>query len=239
MIARLTLLVIAGTLLWNCSPTEGSSENQASTGTDQTSVEAQSEATLLGKVNEKKRIIFFGNSLTAAYGLDPELGFVSLIQNKLDSLGFDYQTVNAGLSGETTAGGRERIDWILNQPVDVFILELGGNDGLRGIDPTSSAENLQAIIDAVQQKYPEAKIILAGMEAPPNMGPEFTSAFREMYPRLAQKNQIELIPFLLDGVGGDPSLNLPDGIHPNEEGHVIVANNIWEVLKNVLSNEIG
>lgn len=234
MIIRLFFIFFVGVLFSTCSPNGKSTDNEEATGSNEVNVEANNENAMRNTEGNQKRIIFFGNSLTAAYGLDPQLGFVALIQKKLDSLGFDYLAVNAGLSGETTAGGRERIDWILNQPVDIFILELGGNDGLRGIEPNSSAENLQAIIEAVQQKYPQAEIILAGMEAPPNMGPEFTSAFREMYPRLAQKNNVQLIPFLLNGVGGEPSLNLPDGIHPNEEGHVIVAENIWKVLKGIL-----
>ncbi len=182
----------------------------------------------------KKSIIFFGNSLTAAYGLDPSQGFVGLIRKKIDSLGLHYKVVNAGLSGETTAGGNTRIDWILRQKVDVFVLELGGNDGLRGISPDESIKNLQSIIDKVKAAYPEAKIVLAAMEAPPNMGDRFTSKFRTMYPALATKNNITLIPFFLNGVGGIPELNQADGIHPTAEGHKIVAENIWQVLKEVI-----
>ncbi len=183
---------------------------------------------------KEKIILFFGNSLTAAYRLDPSKGFVALIQKKIDSLGLHYKTVNAGLSGETTAGGKERIDWVLRQPLSIFMLELGGNDGLRGIDPASSFQNLQAIISKVKAKYPAAKIILAGMEAPPNMGQAFTSEFRNIYPRLAKKNDIKLIPFLLEGVAGIPSLNLPDGIHPNIAGQKIVTENLWAALKDLL-----
>lgn len=233
MLSKLFFISFVGILLCSCSPNEKGNNNTGEVSTVENTA-ASNDNTLPPTSGKQKRVIFFGNSLTAAYGLDPQLGFVALIQEKIDSLNYDYQTVNAGLSGETTAGGRERIDWILNQPVDIFILELGGNDGLRGIDPKSSEENLQAIIDAVQQKYPQAKVILAGMEAPPNMGSDFTSAFREMYPRLAKRNDLSLIPFLLDGVGGEPTLNLPDGIHPNEDGHEIVADNIWKVLKPLL-----
>lgn len=186
------------------------------------------------KTTKKKKIIFFGNSLTAGYGLDPAQSFASLIQNKIDSLDLAYEVVNAGLSGETTAGGNSRVDWILRQPIDVFILELGGNDGLRGIDPQSSMENLQSIIDKVQKKYPAAKIVLAGMEAPPNMGDAFTSAFREMYPKLATANKTALIPFLLENVGGIPELNQADGIHPTAKGHQIISETIWKVLKDIL-----
>lgn len=182
----------------------------------------------------KRQIVFFGNSLTAAYGLEPEQGFPALIQAKIDSLGLAYKVINAGLSGETTAGGNERVDWILQQPVDVFVLELGGNDGLRGINPDATYANLQSIINKVKTKYPNANIILTGMEAPPNMGADFTKAFRQVFPRLAKENDLQLIPFLLDGVGGHPELNLPDGIHPNVQGQYIVADNVWEVLQPLL-----
>lgn len=179
----------------------------------------------------KQVILFFGNSLTAAYGLDPAKGFVGLIQQRIDSLGLPFRTVNAGLSGETTAGGNSRIEWILEQQrIDVFVLELGGNDGLRGIQPESSYQNLQSIIDKVRAKFPKVRIILAGMEAPPNMGKTFTTAFRNNYPRLAKANKIELIPFLLEGVAGEPTLNQADGIHPNEAGSFIVRETVWRVL---------
>lgn len=181
-----------------------------------------------------KTIVFFGNSLSAAYGIDPQQGFVALIQKKIDSLGLGYKVVNAGLSGETTSGGKERLGWILEQQVDVFVLELGGNDGLRGIDPELSYQNLQNMIDQVKTKYPNAKIVLAGMEAPPNMGAEFTQAFRKMYPKLAKENDVSLIPFILQDVGGIEELNQPDGIHPNVEGNKIVAETVWNTLKEVL-----
>ncbi len=184
--------------------------------------------------NNKKTIVFFGNSLSAAYGIEPSQGFVGLTAQRIDSLGLPYEIVNAGLSGETTAGGKTRIEWILRQPVDIFILELGGNDALRGIDPDDSYKNLKFIIEKVKEKYPSAKIVLAGMEAPPNLGTDFTSKFHQMYPRLAKEYDASLIPFLLDGVGGIAELNLPDGIHPTPKGHKIVAANIWTVLKDLL-----
>jgi len=187
-----------------------------------------------------KRIIFFGNSLSAGYGLEnPELAFPALVQQKIDAAGYDFEVVNAGLSGETTAGGRNRIDWVLKQPVSVLVLELGGNDGLRGIDSEESIQNLQAIIDATLSKYPKATVVLAGMEAPPNMGEEYTQGFREMYTSLAEKNNLPLIPFLLEGVAGEADLNLPDGIHPNPEGHKLVAENVWEVLQPILAEKAG
>ncbi len=182
----------------------------------------------------KKAIVFFGNSLTAAYQLSPEQGFPALIQKKIDSLGMPYTCVNAGLSGETTADGVNRIDWVLQQPMDIFVLELGGNDALRGLPITESVKNLQAIVNKVKATRPDCKIVIAGMEAPPNLGGTYTRAFHDMYPALAKNNGALLIPFLLEDVGGIPSLNLEDGIHPNVEGQKIVAETVWEVLKKAL-----
>lgn len=181
----------------------------------------------------RKNILFFGNSLTAAYNLSPEQGFTALIQHKIDSLGLAYTCVNAGLSGETTADGVSRIDWVLQQPVDIFVLELGGNDALRGLPVAETKKNLQLILDKVKAKYPDAKIVIAGMMAPPNLG-SYSVDFRKIFPALAKKNKAALIPFLLDGVGGDPKLNLADGIHPNVEGQKIVATTVWKTLKPVL-----
>lgn len=183
---------------------------------------------------KRKNILFFGDSLTAAFGLDPSEGYTTIIQQRLDSLDLNYKVINAGLSGETTAGGNERIDWVIRQKVDVLVLELGANDGLRGIDPAASYKNLQSMIDKVKTKYPEVKIILAGMLAPPNMGAKFTDEFKNMYPKLAAANNTALIPFFLNGVAGNPDLNLADGIHPNVEGQKIVAENVWTVLEKVL-----
>jgi acyl-CoA thioesterase-1 len=182
-----------------------------------------------------KTIIFFGNSLTAGYGLDPSEAFPALIQQKIDSTKLPYKVVNAGVSGETSAGGNSRIDWILRQPVDVFVLELGGNDGLRGTPVSETRKNLQSILDKVKAKYPNAKLMLAGMQVPPNMGQSYASQFRSVYAELATKNQIVLVPFLLEGVGGIRELNQPDGIHPTVEGQKIVANNVWSVLKGLLA----
>ena len=180
---------------------------------------------------KKKTILFFGNSLTAGYGVDPSEAYPALIQDKIDSLHLNYKVINAAVSGETTSDGDSRIDWILKQPVDIFVLELGGNDGLRGIPLIVTEKNLQLIIDKVKAKYPAVKIILEGIQIPPNMGPDYTTKFKEIYPRLASKNKIQLLPFLLKGVGGDPKLNQRDGIHPTADGHKIVAENVWEILK--------
>ncbi len=202
-----------------------SKQKDAKTETDENSVNSTT-----GEEN-KKVILFFGNSLTAGYGLDSGEDFPAIIQEKVDSLGLDYEVVNAGLSGETTASGKNRIDWVLKQNVDIFVLELGANDGLRGIPLTETKSNLQEIIDYVRQENPDTKIILAGMQIPPNMGPEYTSEFKNIFPELAEKNDVELIPFLLEGVAGNPELNQQDGIHPTAQGQEIVARNVWEVLK--------
>lgn len=184
--------------------------------------------------DKPKRILFFGDSITAGHGIDKEKAFPALIQQKIDSLGWNFESVNAGLSGETSAGGLRRIDWMLRQPVSVFVLELGGNDALRGIDLKSTQKNLQEIIDKVEKKYPDARIIVAGMQVPPNLGPEYTKEFKEIYPKLAEKNNAKLIPFLLEDVGKNSKLMQPDGIHPNAKGHKMVAENVWDILKPIL-----
>lgn len=181
-----------------------------------------------------KTILFFGNSLTAGYGLEPEESFPSLIQLKIDSLNLPYKVINAGLSGETTAGGKARISWLLKQKIDVFVLELGANDGLRGIPVAETSENLQSIVDQVKAKYPDVKMVMAGMEVPPNMGAKYSADFREIFKKIAEKNNMILIPFLLDKVGGVENLNQSDGIHPTAEGQQILADNVWNVLKDKL-----
>ncbi|MEX0287856.1 MAG: arylesterase [Flavobacteriaceae bacterium] len=183
---------------------------------------------------ETKVILFFGNSLTAGYGLEPEEAFPALIQAQLDSLELDYTVVNAGLSGETTAGGRNRLSWVLNQKTDVFVLELGANDGLRGIPLDETRRNLETIINAVRERNPDTEIVLAGMQIPPNMGQAYTAEFRSIFPELAKEHNLHLIPFLLEGVAGNPDLNQADGIHPTTEGQKIVAANVWQILEGVV-----
>ena len=201
--------------------------NQEKEGTDT----VKEKRDTVGTNQPRKNILFFGNSLTAGYGLDPAESFPSLIQQKIDSVQAPYKVVNAGVSGETSSGGNSRVDWILRQPVDVFILELGANDGLRGIPLAETKKNLQAIVDKVKAKYPRATLILAGMQVPPNMGPAYTAGFRTLFTDLAQKNGMHLIRFLLEGVGGVKELNQADGIHPTAQGAKIVAANVWTVLK--------
>ncbi|WP_028296946.1 arylesterase [Olivibacter sitiensis] len=180
----------------------------------------------------KRNILFFGNSLTAGYGLDDQqLAFPALIQVKIDSLGLPYQCINAGLSGETSAGGNERIDWLLKQPVDIFVLELGANDGLRGISTESTYENLAKIVEKVRKAYPDCELVLAGMMVPPSMGQTYFDEFKGIYPKLAKEYKMTLVPFLLDQVAGIEKLNQGDGIHPTEEGQKIVAENVWTVME--------
>ena len=190
----------------------------------------------VAKPSNEKTILFFGNSLTAGYGLDDvSESFPSLIQDKIDSLHLPYKTINGGVSGETSSDGNSRIGWLLKQKIDVFVLELGANDGLRGISPKETIKNLQSIVDKVKAKYPEAKLVLLGMQVPPNMGKNYAAQFKQIYPQLAAKNNMTLLPFMLEGVGGVASLNQADGIHPTAAGNKIVAANVWNVLRDVLT----
>ncbi|MFD1293960.1 arylesterase [Lutibacter holmesii] len=210
-----------------------------SCGSDTVKKENSSEsANIEATKSQTKTILFFGDSLTAGYGLeDVNDAFPALIQNKIDSLSLDYTVINSGLSGETTAGGKNRINWVLNQKIDVFVLELGANDGLRGVPLAETRANLQAIIDVVLEKNAATKIILAGMQLPPNMGQDYTEEFKSIFPELAKKNNLALIPFLLEDVGGIAELNQADGIHPTVEGQKNVANNVWAVLESIISLE--
>ncbi len=184
--------------------------------------------------NEKQTIVFFGDSITAGYGIATENAFPALIDQKLQSEGLNYTAVNAGLSGETSMGGLNRIDWILRSKPTILMLELGGNDGLRGLSLEETEKNLKAIIDKVRAANADTKIILAGMQIPPNLGQDYTTQFKNLFPKVAKDKGVAFIPFLLENVGGDKSLNLSDGIHPNEEGHKIVAETVWQALKPLL-----
>lgn len=188
------------------------------------------ETTVTETPDSNKKILFFGDSLTAGYGLEVSQAFPALIQQKVDSLGLDYTVINAGLSGETTASGKNRLEWVLQDDIDIIIIELGANDGLRGVPLRETESNLQSMVDTIQSKLPNAKIILAGMKIPPNMGPDYTSKFESLFPELASSENITLIPFLLENVAGIPELNQGDGIHPTVAGQKLVAENVWEVL---------
>ncbi len=175
-------------------------------------------------------VLFFGTSLTAGLGVEPDQAFPAIIQQKLDSARLDYEVVNAGESGATSAGGVRRIDWFLRLPLAVLVLELGANDGLRGQDVSALRANLQTIIDRSRARHPDLRIVIAGMEAPPNLGREYTGAFRRVFEELSEQNGVRRIPFLLDGVAGYPELNQADGIHPTAEGHHAIAETVWPVL---------
>ena len=183
-----------------------------------------------------RTIVFFGDSLTAGYGLEDPAGeaYPALIAKKIAAAGLPWRVVNAGVSGETSADGLRRVDWILRQPVSLFVLALGGNDGLRGIDPAVTKANLQGIVDRVRAGAPQARIVLAGMTMPPSLGADYVRRFTEVYPDLAKKNGLVFMPFLLEGVAGDPALNQADGIHPTSRGHEIIAKNLWAVLQPLL-----
>lgn len=213
-------------------------------GTDKTSEDAQSSqksarsAGAEKSASDKKVILFFGNSLTAGYGVDADESFPALIQIRIDSLNLPYKVVNAGVSGETTATGLSRIDWVLkNQAVDIFVLELGANDGLRGLPPSETKKNLKKIIDRVRKAYPDVTIVLAGMMVPPSMGQDYGAEYNPIYGEIENEKNVELIPFLLKDVGGIDSLNQDDGIHPNAAGAKIVAENVWKILNPLVERD--
>ena len=216
-------------VIYSC--TSSSSSEQG----DSTTTAISSEGTGEQEEKDQKTILFFGNSITAGYGLDPSESYPAWVQKKLDSLNKNYQVVNAGLSGETTAAGVKRLDWILErQDIQVFVLELGGNDGLRGINPEETEKNLGLIIEKVKEKSEDIKILLTGIEVPPNMGEMYASKFRNVFKNVAEKYALDLMPFILKDVGGIPALNQADGIHPTIEGQKIIAENIWGYLKKMM-----
>ncbi|HWB41611.1 MAG TPA: arylesterase [Gemmatimonadales bacterium] len=183
---------------------------------------------------ERGRVVFLGTSLTAGLGLDPEQAYPALIQQKMDAAGLRFEAVNAGVSGETSAGARRRIDWLLRQPASVVVIETGANDGLRGLEVDSLRSNIQAIIDEARRLSPPPAIVLVGMRAPPNLGPIYARRFQRVYPDLAEANDVPLVPFLLEGVAGEAALNQADMIHPTAEGQQRMAEAVWKVLEPVL-----
>jgi acyl-CoA thioesterase I len=195
-----------------------------------------STATAADVQGERKTILILGDSLAAGLGVERGEAFPALLQKKIDAAGLPYTVVNAGVSGDTSADGLGRIDWVLRRKMDVFLLELGGNDGLRGIPVSATRTNLQAILERVKKTYPQCTLMIAGMQMPPNMGEKYTEEFRAIYPELAKSNNAVLIPFLLEGVGGRPELNQEDRMHPNAEGHRVVAENVWEKLEGKIMN---
>jgi len=181
-------------------------------------------------------LVVLGDSLAAGYGLDQSEAFPAHLQRKIDEARLKFQVVNAGVSGDTSAGGLRRLDWLLKRPVDVLVIELGGNDGLRGLSPSALKKNLEAIVERTRAKYPGVQIVLAGMKMPANLG-EYATQFERVYSEVAKEQSLALVPFLLDGVGGRPDLNLPDRIHPTAEGQKILAENVWKVLKPTLEGQ--
>lgn len=215
----LTLLLLAG-----CSPAPDPAPVEGDAGEDSDGA----------AVDDRAVILFLGDSLTAGYYLDPEDAFPALIQQELDKRNLPYRAMNAGISGDTTTGGLNRLDWLLRQPVNVLVLALGANDALRGQPMEHIQSNLDTIMSRTRARYPDVRIVLAGMKMPTNYGEPYTRTFEEMFVDLADKHDAILIPFLLEGVAGDPLLNLRDGIHPTEEGHRIMADTVWKYLEPVL-----
>jgi len=230
IITLYTLCTVWVLLLVSCSRNEPEKKLQTA---PPTTTEQPEGATPPASENSTV-VLVLGNSLAAGYGLDPDDAFPHLIQRRLDSLGWAVDVINAGLSGETTAAGARRIEWLLRRKIDVLIIELGGNDGLRGITPDVTKQNLQVIFDKTRAIYPEVRFIIAGMQIPPNLGQEYTGQFRQIFSQLAEENDAALIPFLLEGVGGVAHLMQNDGIHPTREGQRNVAENVWVVLEPIL-----
>ena len=240
--ARLwSVAIVAPLLAAACSGSDGApnGERRDSLSASPGSVPAESGAAPRGTdgPNDRRTILFVGTSLTAGLGLDPEQAYPALIGEKIDSAGLPYRVVNAGMSGETSAGALRRIDWVLrNTPADFVVIETGANDGLRALPVDSTRANIRAIIDRVRAARPSARLALVQMEAPPNLGADYTSAFRAMFPAVARETGVTLIPFLLEGVAGEARLNQPDGIHPNIEGERVVAENVWRAIRPLLED---
>ena len=225
---RPSSMLVAATITVAACAGGGSPESSEARAREAAPNGAGSPATL------RRTIVFVGTSLTAGMGLDPEQAFPAILAEKIDSAGLPYDVINAGNSGETSAGALRRIDWILRQPMDVLVLETGANDGLRGIRPDSVRANIQGIIDRVKAAKPDTRILLVKMEAPPNFGPRYTADFRRIYPDLARENELELLPFLLEDVAGRAELNQGDGMHPNVDGARVAAETLWEALEPIL-----
>lgn len=221
------LFILCGTACNTATKEDGKSEPEQET-------QAKAE-----QYEKEKIILFFGNSITAGYGIATDQAFPALVQEKIDSLDLTYKVVNAGLSGETSSGGLSRIEWVLRTVPDIFVLELGANDGLRGLMLSETKKNLSAIIEKVKAVNPEVQIVIAGMEVPPNLGQDYTAEFRSIFRVLSKEHNALLIPFLLEGVAGEPELNQSDGIHPTEEGHAMVAEIVWDYLQPLMDTGSG
>jgi acyl-CoA thioesterase-1 len=229
--------LLAGAMAISCTGSGGASRDSTSSTKpaipEETPVRG---APAVGSVDPEARrtILFLGTSLTAGLGLDPDSAYPQRIQRKIDAAGLPYQVVNAGVSGETSAGLLRRLDWVLKRPADVVVVETGANDGLRGLPITATSATIGNVLDRIRRDRPAATLLLVQMEAPPNMGQDYTRAFHTMFPTLAKEHGATLLPFLLENVAGRPNLNQNDGIHPNNTGEEIVANNLWQALQPVL-----
>lgn len=235
---RLYLFLLLGVLfVIGCG--QNRSDSDTARSTPDTTASASPSTPSDTTADDGLRVVVLGNSIAAGYGVDSDEAFPARLQQKVDSLGWNVTIQNAGVSGETTAGGRRRIGWLLEDPIDILVLELGGNDGLRGVDPDATEENLTAIIDTTLSTYPDAHVLLAGMQIPPNLGADYTKQFRQVYPTVAdQFDQVTLIPFVLEGVGTNEALMQDDGIHPTAEGQKQVAENVWEELRPLLEKRL-
>ena len=230
-------MVVPGLALSGPACRDSATPPEASTPAPAPRAEAAREEAAPETLDDRQALLFVGTSLTAALGLDPSEGYPARIQEKVDAAGLGYRVVNAGVSGETSAGALRRMDWLLRQPVAVLVLETGANDGLRGQDPEATRANIQAIFDRAREQEPPPRLVLVAMEALPNYGDEYRQRFRSIYPEVAVANDAALIPFFLQGVAGDPELNQPDGIHPTAEGHARLAENVWKTLEPLLTQD--
>jgi acyl-CoA thioesterase-1 len=230
-IRRPVLLLAIGflPLIIGCGGEDGNSAPAAQQPADAAAGSASAPA-----ASGEPVVLFLGTSLTAGLGVDPDDAYPALIQARVDSAGLPFRVVNAGSSGETSAGALRRLDWLMRQPFDVLVVETGANDMLRGAAPDSTRANLRRIVERVRADRPQTRIVLAGMMALPNLGREYGTEFQAIYPDLAREYRLPLVPFLLEGVGGEPAMNLPDGVHPNEQGHRRVAQTVWATLEPVL-----
>ena len=220
---------------FGCAPNADDKKTDSPGGAD-TSVSPSASSGISSVPSlQKVSVLFFGTSLTAGYGLDPSIAFPRLIELKSDSTSTPITAINAGLSGETSAGALRRIDWALRRPVDIVVIETGGNDALRALDPDSLKANVRGIVRRVKEIQPKARILLVVMESPPNLGARYNARFRQAYVDVAREENVPLVPFLLDKVAGHPELNQDDGVHPNEKGERIVAANVWKALQPVVA----
>lgn len=226
------ILGLAGLLISGCGNNDGAWPESTQDNSTATSSETPDVNATDPEAEKPPLVVFLGDSLTAGYGLDEEQAFPALVESRLEAAGQPIRMVNAGISGDTTAGGLNRLDWLLSQQPDILVVSLGANDGLRGVELTSSEENLRQIVTKAKEKG--VKVLLVGMLIPPNYGPDYTEQFAAIYPKLAEELDVALLPFLLEGVAADPELNLADGIHPNAEGHEILATTVLQHLTPLL-----